>query len=48
MTSYVRPSKLFTGNVDLMLGSIGTLESGLFTQVVGAVVRIVSSEARQL
>ena len=48
MTSYIRPSKLFTGNVDLMLGAIGTLESGFFTRVVGAVARIINSEARHL
>ena len=47
MTSYIRPSKLFTGSVDLMVGTIGTLDSEFFTQVVVAVVRIISSEARK-
>ena len=47
MTSYIRPSKLFTGSGDLMVGTIGTLDSEFFTQVVVAVVRIISSEARK-
>ena len=46
MTSYIRPSKLFTGNDALILSTVGILEPGFFRQVVGAVVRIVSSEAR--
>ena len=47
ITSYIRPSKLFTGNDDLMLSTIGTLEAGFFAKVVDVVVRIISSEARQ-
>ena len=47
VTSYIRPSKLFTGNDALMLATIGILDPRFFRQVVGAVVRIISSEARQ-
>ena len=47
MTSHIRPSKLFTGNDAVMLATIGILDPRFFQQVVGAVVGIISSEARQ-
>jgi len=38
MVSYARPGKLFTGNQDLMVATVGVLKSGSLTQIVDAVV----------
>ena len=47
VTSYIHPSKLFTGNDALILPTVGILDPRFFQQVVAAVVRIISPEARQ-
>ena len=40
VASYARPSKLFTGNQDLMVAEVGTLKAGPFRQIVEVVLNI--------
>ena len=43
MVSYVRPGKLFTANVSLLLSETGSLKPEKLKQVVSAVVEILQS-----
>jgi len=38
--SYARPGKLFTANVGLVVGQVGSLKSDPFNRIIGAVVDI--------
>ncbi len=42
-TSYARPGKLFTANLDLMITQVGRLKADAFRQVVEAVITILRS-----
>ena len=46
-TSYVRPSKLFTANHNLMQKEIGSLTEDAFRQVVEGVIKILRSSTTQ-
>ena len=46
-TSYVRPSKLFTANHNLMQKEIGSLTEDAFRQVVEGVIKILRSSMTQ-
>ena len=41
LTSYMHPGKLFTAHASLVAGHIGELQSGKFTAIRGAVVRMI-------
>jgi len=43
ITSYVRPSKLFTASSDLMVSEVGTLKNIAFEKIVTAIVSIIKS-----
>ena len=46
-TSYVRPSKLFTANHNLMRKEIGSLTADAFKQVIEGVINILRSSMTQ-
>ena len=46
-TSYVRPSKLFTANHNLMQKEIGSLTADAFKQVIEGVINILRSSMTQ-
>ena len=46
-TSYVRPSKLFTANHNLMQKEIGSLTADAFRQVIEGVINILRSSTTQ-
>jgi mRNA interferase MazF len=43
VTSYARPGKLFTANLDLMVEQVGTLKEEAFRKIIGAVVAVLRS-----
>jgi mRNA interferase MazF len=43
VTSYARPGKLFTANLDLMVEQVGTLKEEAFKQIIDAVVAVLRS-----
>ena len=42
LTSYVRPSKLFTGNRSLISSQVGTLTLEAFQEILDAVIRLLT------
>ena len=43
ITSYARPSKLFTASSDLMVSEVGTLKNIAFEKIVTAIVYVIKS-----
>ena len=47
VTSYARPGKLFTANLDLIVAQVGTLKSGPFKQILDNVVDLLRGRRSQ-
>ena len=43
VTSYARPGKLFTANLDLIVAQVGKLKPGPFRQIIDLVVSVLRS-----
>jgi mRNA interferase MazF len=46
VVSYARPGKLFTANSSLMISQVGTLKTEVYTQIIGAVGRILNAHVK--
>ena len=46
IVSYIRPSKLFTANVSLIVGEVGVLTERAFEEIIGAVTSLLSRGSR--
>lgn len=47
VTSYARPGKLFTANLDLIVAQVGTLKSGPFKQILDNIVDLLCGRRSQ-